>query len=143
MHDINAIALEDLPIRLLQQLDLGRPMLNHADETMRPACAGKEAEYRFDHREQRNGYRGISEELQRSAFALCQGCPLRSECAADADAKREQGLWGGIYRRFAVRAGRKVYESFDLLSSVPVEIRPAQLPPVVPRRGKRKVKAAA
>jgi len=107
------LALEDLPIKLLQRLMLDRPTLNHAED--RPACAGLYQEFQFDHREGRRGVRSIPEEIQRSALRFCAGCPLINQCRAEGDTTREEGLWGGVYRRWAHHGRKRVYERYDLL----------------------------
>lgn len=107
------VALDDLPIKLLQRLMLDRPTLNDPED--RPACAGLYTEFLFDHREGRRGARAVPEEIQRSALRFCADCPLVEKCRAEGDATREEGLWGGVYRRWSHAGRKRIYESFDLL----------------------------
>jgi WhiB family transcriptional regulator, redox-sensing transcriptional regulator len=51
------------------------------------ACADADAEVFFS----------LDEEDQREALALCDACPVRSECLEHALVNREQyGIWGGV-----------------------------------------------
>lgn len=113
------VALSDLPLGLLKLLDLGRPMLNHRDE--RPACAAATTvESRpFDRANHRVGG-GRPATVPEAAFTaareFCAGCPIRVECGAEADAKREEGLWGGAYRlRLSSSGRRQTYRVMELL----------------------------
>jgi len=42
--------------------------------------------------------RGTLREVRATAQRYCSGCPVIRECAAYADAGKEQGLWGGSSR---------------------------------------------
>jgi hypothetical protein len=106
------VALSDLPLELLRKLDLGRPMLNHADERERAACTGV-FNGSFDRAANPSRVRTetIPAEAQLAAQAYCAGCPILQECGAYADTNREEGLHGGGYR--VKVAGQ--YRVFELL----------------------------
>lgn len=112
LPSINSLALEDLPIRLLKELGLDRPMLNSQN---RPLCTGLSTEFQFDCTKGKKGDRSVPEAAYTSALRFCAGCPVRQQCAADGDMTSEEGLWGGVYRRWVHRDKRRVYEQIDLL----------------------------
>jgi hypothetical protein len=112
---INSLALEDLPIRLLKQLGLDRPMLNQLEEANRPLCVGLASSFQFDCTKGKKGDRSVPDAALASAIRFCSGCPVREQCSADGDRTAEEGLWGGVYRRWVHRGKRRVYESIDLL----------------------------
>lgn len=113
------IALEDLPIKLLKKLKLDRVLLSHRDDSDRPACAGKHTEFSFDRVNlSTNGTAApVPPSVRQAAKMFCAGCPVRLECAADADATSEEGLWGGVYRVKTTRKRITVYERHDVLAS--------------------------
>lgn len=123
---MTSIGLEDLPIALLRKLDLGRPILNHRDEDKRPACAGQhELGHTFDRAPLPNNQTraprtaAVPPKVELSAFRFCAPCPVRQECKDWADSKREEGLWGGVYR-VKVGGGRS-YQTHDLLASLDLD----------------------
>lgn len=120
--EINSVALEDLPIKLLVALKLNRPILNHREDEDRPACASlspESAEYSFDRARQPDGCRPtknvpvVPVAVQAAALRFCADCPVRRECGTDADATKEEGLWGGQYRFKESKTRR--YMKYDLL----------------------------
>jgi len=115
-NPLNAVSLADLPIKLLQRLDLARPMLNHDDDRLRPACTGMLGG-QFD-RINHSIQRAIPKEAKWAAVMVCKSCPIRDECSDWADEHKEEGLWGGIYRRRTHINRRDLYERFDLLASL-------------------------
>lgn len=119
----SAVALADLPIPLLKKLALGREMLNHVDDDEKPACAGMhEKGYSFDRAPlpansslKKVPTPVVPAAIQFSAYRFCAGCPVLQECRDWADAKHEEGLWGGVYR--VKTGGLRKYQSFDLLAA--------------------------
>jgi WhiB family transcriptional regulator, redox-sensing transcriptional regulator len=62
------------------------------------ACADAPAELFFSN----------DEEDQREALALCEACPVRSECLEHALATNEQyGIWGGVREQDRRRLNRE------------------------------------
>ena len=112
------VALSDLPLELLKALDLGRPMLGHRDEEDRPACTGQfYSDFdRANHRIGGGRTAMVPDSVFESAKRFCAGCPIRQECGAYADLKREEGLWGGAYRlRLSGSNTTKNYRVMELL----------------------------
>jgi len=111
------VALADLPLELLKRLELGRPMLNHRDD--RPACAEAPSTSfdRLNHAVS-TGRRVVEvpQEIKMAAKLYCGECPIMAECAAWADTKREEGLWGGSYRvKLSNKDRTRNYLVLDLL----------------------------
>jgi hypothetical protein len=98
-----------VPRTLAAAVDLNRPMLS--DPARRPACVGQSVA--FDPVYHRGPIQ--VERFTDSARQLCASCPLLRECGAYADEHREEGLWGGTYRRTI----RGVYHAVDLLAAKP------------------------
>lgn len=72
-------------------LDLLPPVagLRPADWTTRAACRGTDPDALF-----------VQGAAQNRAKAVCVGCPVRTECLADAlDNRIEFGVWGGMTER--------------------------------------------
>jgi WhiB family redox-sensing transcriptional regulator len=60
-----------------------------ADWTSRAACRGSDPDALF-----------VQGAAQNRAKAICMGCPVRTECLADAlDNRIEFGVWGGMTER--------------------------------------------
>ena len=110
------VALGDLPLGLLARLDLGRPMLNHAED--RPACAGETGNTAFTLTDTRN-----FSLAQAVALRFCRRCPLLVECRRYADTRKEEGVWGGQMRR-RTRLSYQVYSLFGPVPELPRPGRP-------------------
>lgn len=106
------LGLEDLPVKLLQRLELNRAELNQADD--RPACAGAGDAYPFDYQDRG---KEVPETIQRSAFQFCASCPVRQQCSESADLRRDEGLRGGEYRYWAWQKSshKRVYQKVNLI----------------------------
>ena len=64
-------------------------LLRDAEWTVRAVCAGTDPDALF-----------VTGAAQRDAAKLCQACPVRLECLADAlDNQIEYGVWGGMTER--------------------------------------------
>jgi transcription factor WhiB len=88
----NQVSFGDLPIKLLQKLDLSRAMLQHRDDEDRPACTGVMDTDGFVHTK-------LTERSWDVARRYCASCPIFDECDAYATARKEQGVWAGKLRR--------------------------------------------
>lgn len=67
----------------------GKSMTWNAEWTTRAACRGVDPDTLF-----------VQGAAQNRAKALCLGCPVRTECLADAlDNRIEFGVWGGMTER--------------------------------------------
>jgi len=68
---------------------------------MRSACRGRELAQFFA----AEGERHVAARLREArAKSLCEGCPVRPECAAQALATQEPyGVWGGFTRQERIR----------------------------------------
>ncbi|MET3807132.1 putative Fe-S protein YdhL (DUF1289 family) [Nakamurella sp. UYEF19] len=65
------------------------PLIGDSEWTVRAVCAGTDPDALF-----------VTGAAQRDAAKLCQGCPVRLECLADAlDNRIEYGVWGGMTER--------------------------------------------
>ncbi len=80
------MTVTELPIRV-QPLP---PMpANSRDWTARGRCVGRDPDELF-----------VTGAAQREAAKVCNGCPVRLECLADAlDNETEFGVWGGLTER--------------------------------------------
>jgi len=64
-------------------------LLAQSDWTLRAVCAAADPDALF-----------VTGAAQRDAARICQGCPVRLECLADAlDNQVEFGVWGGMTER--------------------------------------------
>ncbi|WP_231988525.1 WhiB family transcriptional regulator [Nakamurella panacisegetis] len=64
-------------------------MLRDSEWTVRAVCAGADPDALF-----------VTGAAQRDAAKICQACPVRLECLADAlDNQIEYGVWGGMTER--------------------------------------------
>lgn len=80
---------------------------------MRAACLGVDDPTVFDSIAQ-HGNQALPVSIERAAVEYCRDCPVRAQCAAEADADQLVGLWGGVYRVW--RSGQaRGYRSIDLL----------------------------
>lgn len=60
-----------------------------------------------------------SPELRDVARVFCARCPVREECAAEADAHEYLGIWGGSFRRYTARDRHaREYRVHSLLDEV-------------------------
>lgn len=79
------------------------PLSVDAPQDWRSAAACREVEVEV--------FFAIDEASQREAVAICETCPVRSECLEHAVVNREQyGVWGGLReqdRKRLVRARRR------------------------------------
>lgn len=65
------------------------PLIGSSEWTVRAVCAGTDPDALF-----------VTGAAQRDAAKMCQGCPVRLECLADAlDNQIEYGVWGGMTER--------------------------------------------
>ena len=84
--------VEDGPVTD-DDLAAGRPLqaspLGNAEWTLRAVCVGVDPDALF-----------VTGAAQRDAAKVCQACPVRLECLADAlDNQIEYGVWGGMTER--------------------------------------------
>ena len=64
-------------------------LLRESEWTVRAVCAGADPDALF-----------VTGAAQRDAAKMCQACPVRLECLADAlDNQIEYGVWGGMTER--------------------------------------------
>jgi len=85
-----------------------RAVLDYMNWTARGACLDLAPDDLF-----------VQGAAQRSARAVCQGCPVRLECLSDAlDNRVEFGVWGGMterQRRALLRRRPEIDSWFELL----------------------------
>ena len=83
--ELPGVATSAIPMDLLPPV----PGLRPADWTTRAACRGTDPDALF-----------VQGAAQNRAKAVCVGCPVRTECLADAlDNRIEFGVWGGMTER--------------------------------------------
>lgn len=94
-------------------MELDRPL---GDWRTRAACRGADPSL-FEERTMSGPVQRVPQEILMAALRYCQGCPVLSECKAEADANPAlRGLLGGVYRTLNMRSATSgAYRSFNLL----------------------------
>lgn len=89
------------------------PTRERAGWRTRAACLGVADPSAFDPIAQ-HGNEPLPLSVARAATQFCRDCPVRTQCAAEADRDQLIGLWGGTYRIW--RSGRaRGYRTIDML----------------------------
>lgn len=89
------------------------------DWRTRAACVGADPRL-FNERELPNTGRRprrVPAEVYTVGRQYCGACPVREQCAAEADALDHDGVWGGVYRTSTNSRSKTEVRRYDLLAS--------------------------